>query len=377
MKPALTLAKETFRNLKPCAHGADTFEAADKTGFRREDILDFSSSVNPLGASAKALNAIKGNLDLIPSYPDSNSVALRSAIAAYHDNKITKDNISVGNGSTELIYLFAEAFMQKGDFALIPAPSFSEYENAIRKAGADVEYVKLSENFEVEPESFIRKISERTKIIYFCNPNNPTSILTSSAKLTKIIQHALERNVLIFLDEDFLEFVENGEEFSLIHRINEFPNLFILKSFTKIFGLTGLRIGYGIASKEITSILMNAKIPWNLNCLGQVAAIAALEDVDHLKMTRDLVRKEKSYIMDNLKKCESLKVYSPDANFFFIDIRKSGLKAAELKGKMLKKRILIRDCTSFPGLDEYFIRIAVKTHSENEKLLEALKESIG
>jgi threonine-phosphate decarboxylase len=375
MKPALSLAKDVFRNLKPCVHGADTFEAADKTGFKREDIFDFSSSINPLGASRKALEAIKNSLNTIPSYPDSTSTNLRNAISSHYSG-ITKDNIVIGNGSTELIYLFADAFMQKGDEAIVPAPSFSEYENAVRKTGAKVEYVKLSKSFQAEPASFIKKMNPKVKVLYFCNPNNPTSILTSNERLGEIIQKALEKNILVFLDEDFLEFVENGEEFSMIRRIKEFPNLFILRSFTKIFGLTGLRVGYGIASEEITSILLNAKIPWNVNCLGQAAAIAALEDQIHLKKTLDLVKKEKSFMLDSLKQFKVFKIYPPDANFFFINIRKSGLTAAELKEKMLTRGVLIRDCSSFAGLDEYFIRVAVKTRLENEKLLGALRESV-
>ncbi len=376
MKSALSLAKDVFRYLKPCVHGADTFEAADKTGFRREDILDFSSSVNPLGASEKALEAIRNSLDLIPSYPDSISTNLRTAIASHYGG-ITKDNVVIGNGSTELIYLFADVFMQKGDVAIIPAPSFGEYENAVRKTGAKVEYAKLNKKFRTNPASFIRKMNKKVKVIYFCNPNNPTSILTSIEKLKEIMQEALERNILVFLDEDFLEFVENGEEFSMIRNIKDFPNLFVLRSFTKIFGLTGLRVGYGIASEEITSIILSAKIPWNVNCLGQAAAVAALEDEDHLEKTLDLVMKEKSFMLNGLKQFKVFKIYPPDANFFFINTRKSGLTAAKLKEKMLKRGVLIRDCSSFAGLDEYFVRIAVKTRLENEKLLDALRKSIG
>jgi threonine-phosphate decarboxylase len=376
MKPAINLAKENFRNLKPCLHGADTFEAADKTGFKREDILDFSSSVNPLGASGKALEAIRNSLKLIPSYPDSTSTNLRNAIAKHYKG-ITKDNVVIGNGSTELIYLFAEAFMQKGDAAIVPAPSFSEYENAVRKTGATVIYAKLNINFQADPANFIRKMNKKVKILYFCNPNNPTSILTSIETIKEITQEALERNILVFLDEDFLEFVENGEEFSMIRGIKDFPNLFVLRSFTKIFGLTGLRIGYGIASEEITSIMFNAKIPWNVNCLGQAAAVAALEDGEHLEKTLELVKKEKTFMLDGLKQLKVFKIYPPDANFFFIDTRNSGFSGAEIKEKLLKRGVLIRDCSSFVSLDEYFIRVAVKTRRENEKLLDALKESIG
>jgi L-threonine-O-3-phosphate decarboxylase len=375
VKPALDLAKKNFRNLKPCVHGADVLEAADKAGLKRENILDFSSSVNPLGPSEKALEAIKADFGQIPSYPDSCSNALREAIAGHYKG-ISKDNVVVGNGSTELIYLFAEAFMQKGDVALVPAPSFGEYENAVRKTGEKVKYVKLSREFRVEPASFARALTAKTKIVYFCNPNNPTSLLTPMDELEKIIRLALERGILVFLDEDFLEFVEGEEKLSMIGRIREFPNLFVLRSFTKIFGLTGLRIGYGIASQEIISVLINAKIPWNVNCLGQAAAVAALNDKAHLKRTLALIKEEKAFLLQGLVALKAFKVYSPDANFAFIDIRKSGLTATQLKQKMLRQGILIRDCSSFAGLDEFYVRVAVKTRQENERLLYAFKASL-
>jgi threonine-phosphate decarboxylase len=376
VKPASDLAKANFRNLKPCVHGADVFEASGKTGLKREEILDFSSSVNPLGPSEKALDAIKGAFSQIPSYPDSCSTALRKAIANHYPG-ISQDNIVVGNGSTELIYLFAEAFMQKGDVALVPAPSFGEYENAVRKTGEKVKQVRLGKDFEANPIRFSREMTAKAKIVYFCNPNNPTSILTPSDKLAEIIQQALERDVLVFLDEDFLEFVENGDRLSMIGKIREFPNLFVLRSFTKIFGLTGLRIGYGIGSQEIISILTNAKIPWNINCLGQAAAIAALSDEDHLKRTLELIKEEKLVLLSELAKFKVFKIYPPDANFIFMNTKKSGFTAAQLKAKMLSRGVLIRDCSSFAGLDGYYVRVAVKTKRENERLLTALREILS
>ncbi len=208
---------------------------------------------------------------------------------------------------------------------------------------------------------------------FLCTPNNPTSKLIPQETLKSIIEVALEQDTFVFLDEDFLEFVENEKALTMISKINKYPNLFILRSFTKIFGLTGLRVGYGIANEEIINVLSCAKIPWNVNCLAQAAAVAALKDEEHLRVTRELIRKEKAWLQGELGKFGSFKFSAPDANFFFIDIRKSGLTAAEIKNKMLKQGILIRDCTSFKGLDEFYIRVAVKTHVENERLIEAFK----
>lgn len=374
MKPIESLVKDNLKNFKPCVHGGQVLAAAEQTGLKPADILDFSSSVNPIGPSPKALDAITNNFWQIQKYPDSNSNQLREAIANHYG--LNKDNIVIGNGSTELIYLFADAFMKKGDLAVIPAPSFDEYESAVRRTGEQVKFLKLNKNFQVEQATFAEDVSG-AKIVFLCNPNNPTSILTSTEKLSWIIQTAMENSTLVFLDEDFLEFVENREKLTFMNKIKKYPNLFILKSFTKIYGLTGLRVGYGVACEELTNILLSSKIPWNVNCLAQSAAIAALNDEEHLKKTLKLIKEEKIFLLNELKQFKTFKIYPPDANYLFIDIRKSGLTAAQLKEKMLKRGILIRDCSSFAGLDEYFVRIAVKTRSENEKLLGALKEVYG
>lgn len=371
MKPILKLVNDNITNFKPCVHGGEVLDAALKSGFTREEILDFSSSVNPLGSSKKALYAISAGFGGIASYPDSNSTELREVIANHYQG-IDRSNVVVGNGSTELMYLFAEAFMKKGDLAVIPAPTFGEYESAVRKTGQEPKFVRLNSNFRVEPHSFTSEMAG-AKIVFFCNPNNPTSLLTPTKQLTEIIESALEQDSLVFLDEDFLEFVENEKALSMIGNIKKYPNLFILRSFTKIFGLTGLRVGYGIASQEIVDVLLCAKIPWNVNCLAQTAAVAALNDTEHLQRTLKLVKEEKAFLLSNLTKIKKFKVYPPDANFFFIDIRKTNLTATQLTSKMLSEGILIRDCTSFRGLDEYYIRIAVKTHSENERLMKALR----
>ena len=266
-------------------------------------------------------------------------------------------------------------FSDKGDIVIIPAPTFGEYEGAVRKAGETPKFVELNTDFNIEPTVFTKEIAG-AKLVFLCNPNNPTGMLIPAETLTEIIENALNQNTLVFLDEDFLEFVENEKTLSMIPKIRKYPNLFILRSFTKIFGLTGLRIGYGIASPEIISLLLCAKIPWNVNCLAQAAAVAALKDEEHLQITRDLIKKEKTQLLSELGKISSFKIFPADANFFFINIKKSGLTAAELTSKLLNQGILIRDCTSFRGVDPYFIRVAVKTRVENERLIEVLKRIV-
>ncbi len=282
MKSIDSLVRDNVRSLKPCVHGAEVYGAAEESGFKSEEILDFSSSVNPLGPSQKALDAVTAAFGRIEAYPDSNSNALRQVLADHYGG-ISKDNIIVGNGSTELMYLFAEAFLKKGEKALMAAPTFGEYESAVRKTGESPKFVRLGNSFQIEAEAFRREMAG-VKLVFLCNPNNPTSKLIPNDILTEILDAALAQNILVFLDEDFLEFVDDEKSRTMIGKINKYPNLFILRSFTKLFGLTGLRCGYGIASKEIIDVMLCAKIPWNVNCLAQAAAVAALKDEEHLRV---------------------------------------------------------------------------------------------
>ncbi len=375
MKPIESLVRDNVRNLKPCVHGAEVYGAAAETGFKSEDILDFSSSVNPLGPSKKALEAVTGAFGRIEAYPDSNSNALRQVLADHFGN-ITRDNIIVGNGSTELMYLFAETFLRRGEKALMAAPTFGEYESAVRKTGEAVKFARLNSNsFQLEAEAFRRDMAG-CKLVFLCNPNNPTSKLIPKETLNEILDTALAQDVLVFLDEDFLEFVEDEKSRTMIGKIDKYPNLFVLRSFTKIFGLTGLRCGYGIAHKDIINVLLCAKIPWNVNCLAQPAAIAALKDEEHLRVTRELIKKEKAWLQTELSQFTGFSFSAPDANFFFVDIRNTSLTANALKHRMLKQGILIRDCSSFVGLNEFYIRVAVKTHEENVRLIDAFKKAL-
>lgn len=367
------LAKSEVRELEPCAHGGEVWEAASERGVQPRSIIDFSANVNPLGPPKGAIEAIKKSLWRIPFYPDPKSTELREAISRRFKG-IGPDNLVVGNGSTELIHLFAEVFVEKGDVALIPEPTFGEYEVAVRKAGGKPKHVKLARGFSVDPAPFLKEIKSGPKAIFLCNPNNPTGVLAPRETLLEIIEGALEGGALVFLDEDFIDFVKGGA--SLVDEVEEYRNLFVLRSFTKVYGLAGLRVGYVAACKEAAGLLAKAKTPWNVNCLAQAAALAALDDEGYLERTRRLVEAERAFLMEGLKRLKALKVFPASANFIFIDVRRTGLTAAQLKEEMLKRGILIRDCSSFRGLDEFYVRVAVRTRRENERLLEALREVV-
>ena len=372
MKSASTLARKDVKRLEPCVHGGEVWEIAEETGLSVEDLVDFSSSINPLGPSPRALEAIKNSFDKITLYPDSNSTALREALGCHFGN-INKNNVIVGNGSTELIYLFAQVFLKRGDVALVAAPSFGEYANAIVKSGGKSKHLKLTHDFQIELNAFLEEM-EGLRAVFLCNPNNPTSMLIPDNTLREIIEKALEEEVVVLLDEDFIEFVEDEKRHSLVNRISKYPNVFVLRTFTKFYGLTGLRVGYGIADEETIEVFSKAKMPWNVNSLAQAAARAAMADKEHSRRTIELMKEEKKFLSNELSRIDGFHVFPADTNFILIDVRKTGVRASQLREKMIRQGLLVRDCSSFMGLDAFYVRVAVRTRRENERLLDAFRK---
>ena len=330
------------------------------------EILDFSSNINPLGPSSKVLKTIKNQLRTIKIYPDSDSLKLRKDLQNY--TKIPLSQIVVGNGATEIIYNFCKSFLSKKTTVLIPIPTFGEYEAASKLAGTKVEFYKTMD-LKKEIDNFILKLPTNG-CIFICNPNNPTGHLLSKKDLKKIIITAKKKNTLVFVDECFIELVPNYEE-SIIKLVKKYDNLFVLRSLTKSFGLAGLRIGYGIGSKKLISILNQIKIPWNVSGLAQHAASAAISDPNYLEKTNKVIHTELNYLKDNISKLENFTCFDSVTNFILI---KTKLKSSLLQQKLLKKKILIRDCSNFRGLNKNYIRVAVKTRKENQKLLQELKK---
>ena len=374
MRRAEDLARGSVRRLKPCVHGGEVWDVAVETGRSLSDLVEFSSSVNPLGPSTKAIGALREAFGGLTFYPDSYSTALREAIARHYG--VDKSNVIVGNGSTELIYLFAEVFLEQGETALVASPSFGEYESAVRKAGSVVRHVPLGSGFQVDADVFKREL-HGAKMLFLCNPNNPTGMLIEHGALLEIVEAALAEGVLVFLDEDFIEFVDDEAGQSLVGLLGRFRNLFVLRTFTKFYGLTGLRVGFGLTDAGIVEVLCRVKMPWSVNSLGQAAAAAALVDNEHNEKTRALVRVERKFMLGELAKLKGFKVFPSDANYIFVDVRQSGFSAEQLRERLLERGLLIRDCSSFHGLDGFFVRVAVRTRVENEKLLAAFREVLG
>jgi len=330
------------------------------------DILDFSSNVNPIGPSPIVLKTIKNRLNTLKIYPDPDSLNLRKDLQNY--TKIPLSQIVVGNGATEIIYNFCKAFLTKKTPVLIHIPTFGEYEAASKLAGAKVEFYKTMD-LTKDIDNFILKIP-KNGCVFICNPNNPTGYLLSKKYIKKIIIAANKKNTLVFVDECFIELVPNYNE-SIIELVKSFKNLFILRSLTKSFGLAGIRIGYGIGTTKLISILNQIKIPWNVSGLAQYAASSAISTPKYLDKTKKLIHSELNYLKNNISKLENFECFDSVTNFILI---KTKINSSLVQQKLLEKKILIRDCSNFKGLNHNYIRVAVKTRKENQKLVMALEK---
>ncbi|MEM2160458.1 MAG: threonine-phosphate decarboxylase CobD [Candidatus Nitrosotenuis sp.] len=326
-------------------------------------IIDFSSNVNPLGTP----NSVKKALGLakISAYPDHDSSKLKQALAKYLG--VSVDNVVVGNGATEIIYDFCRATISKSTSVLITSPTFGEYEAASSLCGAKLRFFKTL-NLESDLESFIQKIPQNG-IVFVCNPNNPTGEFLQKKLLTQIIRTAKAKSAIVFVDECFIELTRMQDQ-SVVDLISKFPNLFVLRSMTKSFGLAGLRLGYAIGNKALVSILNKIKIPWSVNALAHQAGLAALSDTTFLAKSQKLIQSESKFLINSISRLDGFSCFDTATNFVLI---KTKQPSKTIQKKLLQKNILVRDCSNFRGLNSHYIRVAVRTHKENQKLVSALE----
>ena len=328
-------------------------------------ILDFSSNICPIGIPPSIKKSLKENIDVIKNYPDITSSSVISNLKKY--TKLEKSNILIGNGAIEIIYNFCFAFLSKKTKVLIPIPTFQEYETVSRLNNCPISYFKtmnLSENLDL----FISQIP-KNGCVFICNPNNPTGKLLSKNQLLEIIKKAKKLSTLVFIDECFIEMVPEYDE-SIISYVKKYDNLFVLRSLTKSFALPGIRIGYAVASKQMIKVLEKIKIPWSVNSLAQNAANVALKDKSHIVKSNLIIKKELNYLTNKINRLNGFYCDNSYTNFILIKIKKDSTR---LQKKLLEQNILIRDCKNFRGLNNHYIRIAVKSHKDNLKLVKALE----
>lgn len=335
-----------------------------------EPFLDFSANINPLGFAPQVRTAITENLASIVHYPDSECTQLKEALAAYY--QLPQEQLLVGNGAVELIYLLCQVL--KAQRALLVAPSFSEYERALRANDCVIDYTYLRQQNDFEPQmqQIIIDLKDHD-LIFVGNPNNPTGSIYPLESLRLLVEHAEANGCFVAIDESFMDFIEHDQAFSAKALLAESHNLIVFHSLTKFFALPGLRLGFAACSDpEVCRRMLLAKDPWSVNALAQLAGCASLADRRYIKKSRNYLRSEMDYFYGELSEFAKLKVYEPTVNFILLNCRASGFTAQQLYEKLLAEGIISRNCDNYPGLDEYYLRLAVRSRQENERLLEVL-----
>lgn len=353
------LLRPTIKDIKEYVPGKSIEEIARKYGLAPEKIIKLGSNENPLGPSPLAVEAIKERAGKVHLYPPSDALELRKALSNYTGYPVNNMVVS-GSGMDGILDTFMRLFITQGAEAVIPIPTFSYYEIATLASGGKPVFVKRSRNFEINAEDILDKVSSSTKSIFLCSPNNPSGNAISEREARKI----LEAEAIVFIDEAYADFSESN----LKGLVKEYDNLIVGRTFSKLFGLAGMRMGYALVPEWIAKEYMKVMTPFSVDVLSIAASIAALNDGEHLKKTIDTVKKGRVQLSKGL---ESLcKVYPSEANFILIDV--SPGKAKEVSEALLKKGIIVRDCTSFRGAGESLIRITVGTMEQNTRVIDAL-----
>lgn len=345
----------------------------------KRNIIDFSVNTNPLGLPEGLSDIISRNTGLILRYPEPASERLRRVLAALHD--IRPENIAIGNGSIELIYLVPRAFKTKR--ALIITPTFSEYEFAVESNGSIPVFFKTfeKEDFKID----CGKLAERLPCcdaFFLCNPNNPTGYMLHSDKVLYLSRLSRKYKGILILDEAFIEFTKEARGTAIISEAVKNESLVILRSLTKFFAMPGLRLGYAIGHKRIIEKISKLQYPWNVNSLAQFAGEKVLADKSYMDRTRLFVAKERQYLFEGLGSIKGLKVYPSPANFILCKLQTrlgSGSipsTAERLTRQLLRKGIYIRACGNFRGLSDRFFRVAVRKRDDNDRLINSIEKAL-
>ncbi len=350
------MKKKGVIQMKELIHGGDIY--------RNPDCIDFSANINPLGPPDSVKQAVADCVHAIAHYPDVQCRELKKRLAAAEQTE--EEKLIIGNGAAELI--FALGYSLRPKQALLPEPTFAEYEQALLAAGCHISYYPLlEENGFQLTEAFLKILTKEIDIVFLCNPNNPTGVLTERELLVRIIERCSAEQIFLVVDECFLDFVEEPEAFELSALTDSCQNLFLLKAFTKRYAIPGLRLGYGICGDKVLLEKMERAVqPWNVSVPAQAAGIAALEETDYVEKARDLIREEKRFLKGELTRL-GMQCYGSEANYIFFRGEKGLCEGCKTQG------VLIRDCGNYPGLQEGFYRVAVRTRAENERLIEGIE----
>jgi histidinol-phosphate aminotransferase len=351
-----------IQTIKPYVPGKPVSELQRELGLTH--VTKLASNENPLGASEKVLAAMEIALKDIGRYPDGNGFYLRSALAAF--NQVALNQVSIGNGSNELLELVGRVFAGPGDEIVYSQYGFAVYPITAQIVGATGIEVAAC-NYGHDLAAMAKAVTDRTKLIYVANPNNPTGTCFGRDEWEAFIQ-SIPSHVMVVLDEAYLEYVDQVDYPSGLDYIAHYPNLILSRTFSKAYGLASLRVGYMLASEEITSYINRLRAPFNVNHYAQVAAVAALHDQQFVQQSVELNRQGKKQMIKALEDA-GLDFIPSQGNFICV---KFGLDAAEINQHFLQQGVILRPVANY-GLTE-FLRVSIGTHQENQHFIEALSK---
>lgn len=352
-------------------HGSDLEKIERIYGIKKEDIVSFSANVNPLGVSPKLRSTLASHIDAITTYPDREYTSLRNCIADYAGTEA--EHIIVGNGSTELISLFIQIKHPKK--AVVIGPTYSEYEREISLGGGTTLYYPLKEenDFILDVEDFTSSLNESVDLVVICNPNNPTSSCINRQTMRRILDVCKRYDIFVMVDETYVEFADNMEEITAVSLTNYYNNIIILRGTSKFFAAPGLRLGYAITGNaDLIKLINTRKNPWTINSLAVIAGEIMFTDQEYIKNTRELITSERDRIYEILKNHPDFKVYQPSGNFMLVKLLRPDLTSQDLFDKTIRQGMMIRDCSTFPFLDNKYIRFCLMSREMNDKLLSCL-----
>lgn len=351
--------------MKNNSHGGNIYKKAKELGMDENKILDYSANISPLGLPEHIRNAIIAAIDGTINYPDPECTELRKAISK--EDGVEPQCISCGNGGADMLYRLA--FGLKPKKVLLPVPAFVEYEEAMTAAGAEMVYYAMKEDLLIR-EDITEWITPETDLVIICNPNNPTGLLTKRELIIKVLEKAKKTDTMVMIDECFLEICREEAEYTVKPWIEQYDNLMILKSFTKLYAIPGVRLGYLLSGNpQIIEKVNRSGQAWSVSHIAQCAGVAALGNPEYKQAVIDTVEKELDFMKEELKKLPLI-LYDGNANYLFF--RTPGI--IDLDKQLEHYGIMIRNCSNYVNLGNDYWRVAVKAHGDNLRLIAALKE---
>lgn len=359
-KVTASLVRENIGDLAVYRPGKPIEEVQRELGLDR--VIKLASNENPLGPSPRAVEAVTRAAGGIALYPDGSAYRLRRALARFHG--VDPDAIILGNGSNEIVQMVSLAVLNPGDEAIMPVPSFPRYQPLARLMDARPLEIALTDDFRVDLEAMAAHLGPRTKLVYICNPNNPTGTINTRQEVDRFLKR-VPRETLVVFDEAYFEFVEDERYPNGLDYLRGGHNVLVLRTFSKVYGLAGLRVGYAVGDPDLVAYLNRVHEPFNVNALAQEAALAALEDREFVERTRENNRRGKTQLY---RAFEALNLpYVPtEANFILFDARRD---EQEVFRRMLRRGVIIRGGFGYPSM----LRVTIGTQEENEAFITALE----